>query len=158
MKKQTKKFQLDGVFVLLLTAVFAACLLLVLLTGAGGYRRLTQRDQAAYNRRTAVQYLATKVRQADKLGGVELRNFGGEPALCLTDTVEGAVYETYLYEYDGYLREVFAAADAGLVPEDGEKILESDGLTLSLTDDLLQIETADASLTLSLRSGGSYEK
>lgn len=76
MKKQVKKFQMDGVFVLLLTAVFAACLLMVLLTGAGGYRRLKQRDQLAYDRRTAVQYVATKVRQGDASGGVALGELG----------------------------------------------------------------------------------
>ncbi|MEG1658167.1 MAG: DUF4860 domain-containing protein [Oscillibacter sp.] len=155
MKKTSKKFQMDGVLVLLLTAVFAACLLLVLLTGAGGYRRLTERDRAADARRTALQYVATKVRQGDTAGGVTLREFGGLPALCLTDTVDGAVYETYLYEYDGYLRELFAAADAGLSPADGEKVLESHGLTLALSDGLLQIETAETALTLSLRSGGT---
>lgn len=76
------------------------------------------------------------------------------PALCFTDTVDGGTYETYLYYYDGYLRELFAAADAGLSPQDGEKILKSAGLTMALADGLLHIETADTELTLSLRSGG----
>lgn len=144
---------MDGVFVLLLTATLAACLLMVLLTGAGGYRRLTERDRAAYDRRTAVQYVATKVRQADTAAGVALTEFGGTPALCLTETIEGAAYETWIYYYDGYLRELFTAEDAGLAPEDGEKILASDGLTLSLTDGLLRFETAGETLRLSLRSG-----
>lgn len=153
MNRRLKKTRVDGVAVLLVTAVFAVCLLLVLLTGAGGYRRLTERDRASYDRRTALQYVATKVRQADAVGCVDLTEFGGTPALCLTETVDGAAYETYLYAYDGYLRELYAAADAGLSPQDGEKVLRSDGLTLSLEDGLLRVETAGGSLLLALRSG-----
>lgn len=153
MKKRLTNLRMDGVAALLLTAVFAACLLLVLLTGAGGYRRLTERDRAAYDRRTALQYIATKVRQADAADCVSLTDFGGVPALRLAETVEGADYETYLYAYDGYLRELYAAAEAGLSPEDGEKVLPADGLTLSLEEGLLRVETAGGSLMLALRSG-----
>ena len=41
---------MDGVFVLLLFCVFAVCVLSVLLTGAGAYRRLTERDRVSYDR------------------------------------------------------------------------------------------------------------
>ncbi len=63
MKKRPIQHQLNGLMALLLFGVFAACVLAVLLTGANAYRRLTQRDQEAYLRRTCVQYLATRVRR-----------------------------------------------------------------------------------------------
>ena len=55
------RHRMDGLLALLLFALFAACVLAVLLTGARAYRRLTLRDQASYNTRTCVQYVATPV-------------------------------------------------------------------------------------------------
>lgn len=57
---------MGGLLALLLLLVFAVCVLSVLLTGAGTYQTLTRRDQDSYDRRTAAQYLATRVRQADR--------------------------------------------------------------------------------------------
>lgn len=54
--------------------------------------------------------------------------------------------------------ELYAAADAGLAPEDGDRLMEMDSLELSLEDGLLTVEigvpdgTRDT-LRLSLRSG-----
>ena len=64
MKKRLVKHHLDGLIALLLFGVFAVCVLVVLLTGADAYRRLTQRDEAAYDRRVCAQYMATRLRQA----------------------------------------------------------------------------------------------
>lgn len=61
MREKRVKHHIDGLVALLLFGVFAACVLVVLLTGADAYRRLTERDQAAYERRTGVQYIATRV-------------------------------------------------------------------------------------------------
>ena len=143
---------------LLLFGVFAACVLLVLLTGADAYRRLTERDQAAYDRRTCVQYVATRVRQADCAGGVSVSEFDGVPVLELHETIEGTDYVTLVYCYDGWLRELFAAADAGLDPEAGETVMEAQDLALSLEDGLLTVAVTDSrgtvnTLVLSLRSG-----
>ena len=69
MRRRGNQHQLGGLLMLLLFGVFAACVLILLLTGARAYRRLTQRDQAAFDRRTCVQYLATRVRQGDVAGG-----------------------------------------------------------------------------------------
>ena len=68
---------------LLLFGVFAVCVLIVLLTGAKAYRGLTERDRTAYDRRTCVQYIATKVRQGDVEGGVTVEPFGDTAALCM---------------------------------------------------------------------------
>ena len=143
---------------LLLFGVFAACVLLVLLTGADAYRRLTERDQAAYDRRTCVQYVATRVRQADCAGGVSVSEFDGVPVLELHETIEGTDYVTLVYCYDGWLRELFAAADAGLDPEAGETVMEAQDLALSLEDGLLTVAVTDSrgtvnTLVLSLRGG-----
>ena len=73
------KSHMEGLIALLLFGVFAACVLSVLLTGAGAYRRLTQRDQTAYSQRTCAQYLATKVRQSPDAQALSVESFGMTP-------------------------------------------------------------------------------
>ena len=156
MKKRPIQHQLNGLMALLLFGVFAACVLAVLLTGANAYRRLTQRDQEAYLRRTCVQYLATRVRQADSRDCVSVERFGGADALVLTET-DGS-YTTRIYCYDGWLMELYAAADADMEPQDGEKVLELSSLRLTLEDGALTADTVDTAgasgtLRMTLRSG-----
>lgn len=158
MRKTGTKHHLDGLLALLLFGVFAASILSVLLTGAGVYSRLTQRDQNAYDRRTSVQYLATKVRQTSSGDQVSVGTFGEGDALLLSEEIDGEPYLTRIYCYDGWLRELFAAAEDPFAPEDGEKVLPAQALTLHMESNLLQVELTDSSgqtisLTLSLRGG-----
>lgn len=154
MKRQGTKHHMDGLLMLLLFGVFAVCVLIVLLTGARAYRGLTDRDRAAYDRRTCVQYIATKVRQGDLTGGVTVEPFGDTAALCLKDP-EGFI--TRLYCFDGYLMELYTFADGALEPQDGERIMPLAGLELTLEDGLLTAELQAGegvtdTLRLSLRS------
>lgn len=154
MKKRMSQHHMSGLLMLLLFGVFAVCVLGVLLTGARAYRGLTQRDQAAFDRRTGVQYIATRVRQADTMGGVAVTPFGDTTALAIT---QGDMV-TWVYWYDGYLMELYTFADADLSPEDGIRVMKMNGLTLVLEDGLLTAEMESAegvtdTLRLSLRSG-----
>jgi len=162
-----EQHHIDGVFVLLLFGVFACCILLVLLTGAGAYQRLTERDAASYERRTAVQYVAGKVRHADTAGGVFVGDFDGTPdsdgdTLFLSEQVDGATYYTRIYWYDGAIRELYTDAEGQYAPEDGDEVLSARSLSFSQSGSLLTIGATDdggtrSTLALSLRSGGEAE-
>ncbi len=152
-----RRNQVEGLAALLLTGIFAVCLLAVLLTGAATYRTLTERGQTVYDRRVSAQYLATRVRQADRAGAVRAGQFGDGDALVLTETIDGAQYDTCVYVCDGYLMELFCAAGSGLNPGDGQKIMPAEALAVSVDGGLLTlrltVDGADAELLLSLRSG-----
>lgn len=149
MKKLTVKHHMDGLAALLLFAVFAASILAVLLTGAGAYRRLTLRDQQAYAQRTAVQYVAQRVRQAP--GAVAVEDFHGADALVLES---GDGYVTRVYCWNGSLMELYCAGDLDLNPEDGEKVMEAASLELTLDQGLLTARVdGGPRLYLSLRGG-----
>lgn len=154
MKRQGTKRHMDGLLMLLLFGVFAVCVLIVLLTGARAYRGLTERDRAAYDRRTCVQYIATKVRQGDLTGGIAVEPFGNGAALCLKDP---GGFITRLYCHDGWLMELYTFADGALEPQDGEKVMPLEGLALTLEDGFLTAEIqlgegVTDTLRLSLRS------
>lgn len=137
MKRMETKQKLDGLFVLLIFALFAGSLLLVLLTGAGSYQRLLERDAKSYDRNTTLQYVAAKLHGADQAGGVTIGSFSNKTncmaddieTLYLRETLDGSWYETRIYYYDGYIRELLAEENAQFSPEDGTPIFESGGLS-----------------------------
>ena len=156
MTRFKSKHYMDGLLILLLFGVFAVSILAVLLSGAGAYRRLTERDDRAYDRRTATQYVSARVRQA--AGEVTVADFGGVEALELWEDIEGETYVTRVYCSDGYLRELFCWEEAELAPEDGEIVLPAQAMSLNLEDGLLDVEIVSGdgetlNLTLALRSG-----
>lgn len=152
-----KKIQMDAPVVLLVFSLFAACVLMVLLTGADAYQRLVERDQTAFDRRSCTQYLATKVRQGDGQGQIWVDTFAeDEGPKCLFLEEDG--YLTRIYCYDGWLRELYAQPDSGLEPQDGEQVLQAQDLELSLEDGLLTLTVTTPqgeriTQQLSLRSG-----
>lgn len=155
MKKLDQRHGLEGLAALLLFAVFAVCVLMVLLTGADAYRRLTDRDRETFDRRTGVQYMAARVRQADAEGAIAVEDLEGVQALVLG---KGEDYVTWVYCYEGNLMELYASEGAGLGPEDGEKVMELGGMEASLQDGTLTLEVTDAgghrdSLVFALQSG-----
>ena len=141
MKKNAFAHNLDGLAALLLFAVFAASVMAVLLTGAKAYRGVTRRDQEAYNARTAVQYVAQRVRQADSLYGITLEDFEGVECLVLG---QGEPYITRLYCYEGWLMELYCLAGESFSPEDGERIIEAQELKLSLDQGMLGVQVLTA--------------
>lgn len=123
--------RITGFLVLVVFALFALCLLLVLLTGAGSYEALVNRGETTWETRTAAQYLTTRVRQGDTDGGIALEEFGGHSALVLRQKIDGESYLTRIYCYEGYLRELFTAENGSFSPEDGEKLLEMESLSFA---------------------------
>ena len=158
MKRQNAGQSISGLAALMLLGVFAVGILSVLLSGADAYRRLTERDRLAYDSRTCIQYVATKVRQAPAPDAVVLSEFGESDCLRVSQWVEGTEYWTRVYCHDGWLMELFTVAEEGFAPEDGEKILQVDGFSLNREGTLLSVEIVDSngsanSILLSLRGG-----
>ena len=140
-----KPVQITQTLALLCLTVFALCALLVLLSGASCYRDLVQRGEASYARRTSLQYLTTRVRQAQQ---VEIGDFEGCPALILEQTIDGETYTTKVYCYEGWLRELYTVPGAKLPPKAGTAILEADTLELTREGSLLRVTLGAEELLL----------
>ena len=155
MRQKPIQHHIDALAALLLFGVFAVCVLAVLLTGADAYRRLTQRDQIASDRRACVQYVATRVRQADSEGGVTVEHADGMDLLVLG---AGEEYVTYVYCYEGWLMELYIWSGEPMVPSDGWQLMEMEDMKLSLEDGLLSVDITTPqgeadNLLLALRGG-----
>ena len=142
--------RITDVLALLTMTVFALCLLLVLLTGASAYGKLVEVGQASYNRRTALQYLTTRVRQAET---VKIGTLDGCPALILEENIEGEIYTTHVYCHEGWLRELYAVPGAVLPPQAGQQILEAEAFSMKMEDGLLRIRLEGEELLLHLPGG-----
>ncbi len=154
--RQRQKHSIDSLITLVLFGVFASCVLGVLLTGAKAYRNLTAKNREAYDHRTCIQYVATKVRQAPSGDCVGIERMGGIDSLSFTEEIDGEPYITRVYCYDGWIRELFTFAGADFAPEEGEKVIEAQEMRLRLSGDLLTVEITDeggeiACLHLTLR-------
>lgn len=153
---KTKRIQhhIDGLVTLITFGIFAACTLTTLLAGAKAYSRLTQRDKLAYDRRTCVQYVAARVREADSAKTISVERFGDSDALVLN----GDDYVTRIYCCGGYLRELYCKEDRYARPEEGERIIEAESLRMSQEGEMLKVEVTtpggeENTLILSPRSG-----
>ena len=149
-----KKRYTTGILVLLVFAAFMISVLMILLTGANLVQGITQRDQRSHDQRTIVQYLTTRVRQADRAGAVSITSSG---ALVLREEFTGTDYETIIYAHEGYLREMFCEAGYSLAPEFGEEILPVTDFRASYGNQILSLtfempDGTEGSVNLRLRS------
>ena len=147
-EKHTKITDLSA---LLVFAVFALCVLTVLLYGTRVYGRMVRSAEAQFRMRTATQYVCTRVQQAES---ASVTDFGGCEALVLKEQTDGTVYVTYVYCYDGFLRELFCGENAALLPGDGEKLLPVEDLRLHVEADVLTVSVDGCELILQLRGKG----
>ena len=136
-----------------LFAVFAFCILFVLLTGAKAYRAVTQRDNAAFDSRAAMQYISTRIRSGNEPGMLETGKLDDCSALIITETVDGQCYQTFVYVYEGFLCELFTAQGSGLGAADGEPLFPLTSLTFSEKNDVIVAVLPDTTLTFALRGG-----
>lgn len=158
MNDRSGKRPISGLAALILLGVFAVGILTVLLTGARAYKGLTGRDAVSYDSRTCVQFLTVKVRQAPAPDAVVLSNFGDGDSLLIREQIDGSEYWTQVYCHNGWMMELFTTANAGLAPEDGEKILPVQSLVMERSGNLLRLDIVDGNGTentvlLTLRGG-----
>lgn len=145
MSKNTSenKHIVDVLFVLGLFLVFSISSLLLVLLGSHVYKNTVNTMDKDFNSRTAYAYLTEKVRQNDLYDSVSIQNFDGCEALVLTQLINDTSYSTYLYTYEGNLKELFTNTGNQLSASSGQDILPAkdfhaafvaDGLlSLSLT-------------------------
>ena len=167
MKVKIKKADASSVAPLFLFALFAISSVFVLLCGAKIYKSMLTRDEISHERRTVMQYIATRIRQSDKDGAFYIGNFSTlEPAaegdtIFYLEVIDGEEYLTRIYYSDGYLCELFSTADGGFSKGDGEKVIPMSSLSFKNKNGLIvaEIGFADGSqgtLDIAPRGGGEF--
>lgn len=119
--------KIDTVFIVSLFVMFAITAILLILIGARQYRFTADSMNRNYEIRTASSYLTEKVHQSDTITGVSVVDFSVGPALALADRQNDQTYITYIYYYDGSLKELFVKEDAAFTPSAGQTIVQLHG-------------------------------
>lgn len=147
------KAKTDFLFTLLLFLLFAVSALGLILTGAGVYERTVNSMEDNFEERTALSYVAEKLRQNDGAGTV----FAEDDMLRICTKDQDGSYTLYIYEYEGYLTELFARDSLPFDPAAGQKLLKIQGFSVTEQENgLLSIcvsgREEDSSLLLQLRA------
>ena len=122
-KKIENRHMVDVLFVLTLFCLFVISSMLLIVLGANIYKKTIDNMDTHFNKATSISYITEKVRQSDIYGKVQAGQFCGEDALIIQEEYNDKIYFTYLYSYDGYLKELFTLKDSALSLDSGQDII-----------------------------------
>lgn len=127
----------EQLFPALLFFVFLLCTIFTILIGSRVYENIRERDNLSFHTDTAMAYISNKVRQGDMADSVSIREIDDCQVLVLTSDYEGILFETWIYQMDNALWELFTQKDSGIDLSSGQLIMECDPVSFSLeTNDL----------------------
>jgi len=144
---------MDVLFAISLFCVFAATCLVVLFIGAGVYRATVNEMERSYEISTSLSYVATRIRNHDVSGSVSVSELGGADALVLEREINGRIFQTWIYFYDGSLRELFIDREntANLIAGLGQELISVYSFTFEKPYDNLVFITAQSADGVSAR-------
>ncbi len=144
-----KSHVIDTLFVICLMLLFMLSALTVIAIGAGIYKKNVQQTSENYAQRISFAYITEKVRQADQNGSVFVRDLFNQEVLVLQEEISGSLYNTYIYDHDGYLMELFARDDLdNFYPQSGQKIYKLNSF------EIIQVSPHLLKATITSEDGG----
>ena len=132
---------INTVFVLLIFCLFAVSSLFLVLIGANVYRSIVDKMDANNEMRSSLSYVSNKVRSADSRD-VSVESLGGQETLVIASEFNSEKYNTYIYQYNGYLMELFTKADNDFKAGDGDKITPVTTFTITKNESELSLEVS----------------
>ena len=105
--KNETRHMIDVLFVITLFCVFAVCSVLLIAVGAKVYQNTINNMETHFTSTTALSYITEKIRQNDISGNLSIEKFDGNDALVLSSEYNGEEYCTYIYSFNGHLKELF---------------------------------------------------
>lgn len=133
--------RIDSIFIMLLFFLFALTAFVLIMIGVRQYKATANAMDYNYEIRTVTSYLREKTRQNSSNSSISIENINGTNALCLKSTIKDNVYNTYIYYYDGSLREMYIQDGTSFTLNLGRQIVTISGFDMVKTDDGLIIVT-----------------
>ena len=135
MNTKENKHVIDILFVVALFSLFVLSAIFIISIGANIYSKTMKNMDNNFSSRTAAAYILEKIHQSDCDGNVRIDDFADIKAIAIYQTINDTDYITYIYEYDGSIREVTKRADLELSPSSGQEILEVSSFNIEETSD-----------------------
>lgn len=137
MNKNTQSHSIDMMFVLLIFAGFVLTAIMLISMGTGEYRRIVARMHDNNDLRITTAYITQKIRQGKDEDAITVRNFHGVSSLCIGSEIAGTPCYTFLYVYDGKLRELLTpvAYEKDVIPASGQPLFDMESLAFEEVED-----------------------
>jgi len=139
----TGAHSIAGLFVFFLIGFFALLSVTLVVTGVNVYRQVVTAADHNTDYQIVLSYLCNKIHAHDHREGVRVDEWESMQVLCLTEEIEGELYEARIF-FDGTaIWEQFSHIDGEFDPELGEKLAEVKALKFIKTtpNQLLMIVT-----------------
>ena len=133
--------RIDSIFIMLLFFLFALTAFVLIMIGVRQYKATANAMDYNYEIRTVTSYLREKTRQNSSNSSISIETIDGTNALCLKSTLNNTIYNTYIYYYDGSLREMYIQEGTPFTLNLGQQIVTISGFDMVKTDDGLIIVT-----------------
>ena len=137
---------IDFLFPLAVFFVFSAAAVVVLLLSANIYKGIVNSSEETFETTTVLSYMNEKIRQSDENGAeaIYLDEFDGCQALAIARQFGDKTYITYIYEFDGELKETFVQEGIAASAKAGTTILEVNNFSMTqVSADLFQFACED---------------
>lgn len=135
------KHVIDLIFPIALFFVFAASSFSVLILAADVYASTTDRLGVNDENRTALSYISEKIRQNDSNGAINTVSIDDTDCLALSAVYNGIPCTTYIYVYDGILKELFINDGIPVSLKNGRDIMQISSLSIDLLEDHIYLFT-----------------
>ncbi len=127
-----------------LLLMFAVSALAVLLFATRAYQSIVRNSAQNDASRIALSYVSEKLHRLDASGKISLDTLEGQEVLALEQEHGEDRYRTYIYVYDGELKELFVKEGTSVSLSSGRTVLELERFDMeSLGDGLLRFTCAD---------------
>lgn len=140
MKLNVSNNAITSFLILIVFGMFALGSLFVVLIGASDYQSIVSKTQQNNQVRASLSYVANKIRQSDESGAIQVVEHDNLQVLTITKEIEGQLYDTYIYFYNGNINEQFVKHNAKLKPSEGTIITPADNFQVSMQNNAVTLQ------------------
>ena len=133
--KERKSLIAGFISIVILLCMFAISSLILINIGLNVYKNVVLANNANFELRTSLSYVATKIRQSDTVGRTYIDEKNGIPVLVLGEEIDGNIYETLIYHYNGHLCELYREEGMDYELDYGLEIMEIKEFSIEDMDD-----------------------
>lgn len=131
MNEKNDRHVIDILFVIALFCAFVVSAVFLITIGAKVYSSTIDHMNQNFDSRTAVAYIIEKIHHSDAEGNISVGKFEENDAIIISSQINDTEYLTYIYEFEGELKELLIRKDLVLSPHAGQSILPIDSFSVS---------------------------
>lgn len=146
-----KRGATTGICMLALLLLFGASTCMLVAAGYGSFNRMTILQDECLNTRVAMNYISMRMRRFDIKNAIRIDDSSPKTRLVLSEDIDGEIYETRIYLYNGYLQESFVPAATLFNEEYGLEIIPLDSFVIKRENKMIEIELSSGTNKRSIK-------